>query len=397
MERKKKIVSNTMYTIGGALVMNGVLQLVIYPLLNRHMGSDQLGVLLYIMGLVAILCPSVGQALNTSRLVVRRDYHVCNGDYNLLILIFGGIGSAVVMALLYMSDNFPSTWWGALLIVALLLLTAFRFYGDVEYRLNLNYRKYFCYYTILALGYLAGYGIFLLGGSWIAVFLAGEILALVYLGATGQVFCSFLRAGKHFGIAMGRGSFLIFSYLITNITLNMDRIALKYLVGDLAVTQYYVTSLIGKTMLMLVAPVNTIIISYLTKREERLNRKQFLIFTGMGLGVSLAFFVFAQIATPIFVRIFYGELYQSVKSLVTVVNITQILGLLSAYLFIVVLTFTEEKWQFALQIVHLVLMTALVLLFTGNHGIMGFAMAVLTANIVRVLAVIALGMIKVKE
>lgn len=73
-EKQKKIVSNTAYTIGGALLMNGVLQILIYPLLNRMMGSDQLGELLYLMGLVAILCPSVVQSMNTSRFVLRRDY-----------------------------------------------------------------------------------------------------------------------------------------------------------------------------------------------------------------------------------------------------------------------------------------------------------------------------------
>ena len=93
--KQKRIVSNTAYTIGGALLMNGVLQVIVYPLLNRIMGSDQLGELLYLMGLVAILCPSVGQALNTSRLVVRRDYQVTNGDYNILLLAFGGIGTLI--------------------------------------------------------------------------------------------------------------------------------------------------------------------------------------------------------------------------------------------------------------------------------------------------------------
>ena len=53
-EKQKRIVSNTVYTIGGALLMNGVLQIVVYPLLNRKMGSDQLGELLYLMGLVAL-------------------------------------------------------------------------------------------------------------------------------------------------------------------------------------------------------------------------------------------------------------------------------------------------------------------------------------------------------
>lgn len=48
----------------------------------RYMGAKQLGELLYITGLVAIICPSIGQALNTSRLVVRRSHEVTNGDYD---------------------------------------------------------------------------------------------------------------------------------------------------------------------------------------------------------------------------------------------------------------------------------------------------------------------------
>ena len=34
-EKKRQIVKNTLYTIGGALVLNGILQLLIYPRLNE--------------------------------------------------------------------------------------------------------------------------------------------------------------------------------------------------------------------------------------------------------------------------------------------------------------------------------------------------------------------------
>ena len=73
---------------------------------------------------------------------------------------------------------------------------------------------------------------------------------------------------------------------------------------------------------------------------------------------------------------------------------SMILGVLSAYLLIVVLTFTEEKWQLILQIFHLALIVCLVLIFTEQNGIMGFAAAVLIANAVRVAAVIFLGLWK---
>lgn len=392
-ERQKRIVSNTAYTIGGALLMNGVLQIIIYPLLHRFMGSEQMGELLYLMGLVAILCPSVGQALNTSRLVVRRDYKVRNGDYNILLLVFGGIG---VCAALAVAKNSVTSVIAAFWTVILLMITIFRYYGDVEYRLNLNYRRYFCYYAVLTGGYAAGFGLYLATKNWFLVFVTGEAACLLYLAATGTVFHEFFRRSQWFGKALQRGGFLTFSYLLTNLTMNIDRIVLEYLIGHVAVTQYYVTSLIGKTLVLLVAPINTIIISYLTRRQERMGRKQFLMFTGIGLGVSLLFFVGSQIGTPLFVWLFYSDLYDSVKGMMTVVNLSQILGVLSAYLFIVVLTFTGEKWQLFLQILHLAILSVLVLIFTNSGGIMGFAEAVLIANTVRVAAVILLGLWKAK-
>ena len=217
--------------------MNGVLQVLVYPLLNRFMGSDQLGELLYLMGLVAILCPSVGQALNTSRLVVRRDCEVKNGDYNILLLLFGGVGTAVTLLVGKNSMTSVSViFW----TVLLLMTTIFRYYGDVEYRLNLNYRNYFNYYAVLTVGYVAGFGLYFLTKNWFLVFVTGEVAALVYLAATGTVFHGFFRRSSWFGTAFQRGGFLVISYLITNLTLNIDRLVLEHLIGHLAVTQYYV-------------------------------------------------------------------------------------------------------------------------------------------------------------
>ena len=392
--KETKIISNTAYTIGSALLLNGVLQVLINPLLNRMMGSESFGVVLYITGMVAILCPSVGQALNNSRLVVRRKHDVENGDYNTMLLLFGAIGTIIVLIIcrssLHGTDEF-------ILTIVLLMLTIFRYYGDVEYRLNLNYQKYFLYYVSVALGYVIGLGVYRITGNWFLVMILGEGLGLTYLAVTGTIFKNFFHRSPFFQVAVQRGSFLILSYLVTNLSLNIDRLMLKYLIGDLAVTQYYVVSLIGKVMVMLVAPVNTIIISYLTKEKANLNRRQFMQLSGIGIAVSFVFWICAEIGTPLFVKLFYSNLYDSVKGLMMIVNTTQILGILSAYLFIIVLTFTDERWQLTLQILHLCLLTVLILLFTGAHGIMGFAVAVFLANLIRVCLVMILGLRKAEK
>ena len=135
------------------------------------------------------------------------------------------------------------------------------------------------------------------------------------------------------------------------------------------------------------------IISFLTKRKRELNRREYLLFAGAGLAVAAFFFAAIQIAAPIFLKIFYPDLLVSVRPILTIVNLSQILGLYSTYLFIVVLTFTEEKWQMILQALHLAIITALVYVMTGSGSIEGFAGAVLTANSIRVLAVAVFGWI----
>ena len=375
-EQKKRIAANTLYTMGGLIFMNGVLQLIITPLLNRYMGAKQLGELLYITGLVAIICPSVGQALNTSRLVVRRSHEVTNGDYDWILLLFGVLGSGVA---LFMSRDSISGIPVGIGVFALFLLTVFRYYGDVEYRLNLNYQRYFIYYLLIGIGYLAGFVIYRITDQWLWIYLVGEVAALCYVAVTGSVFHKFFQRSGHFFVALERGFFLTLSYLITNTTMNMDRLVIKQILGNEQVTIYYVVSLIGKTLVLLIAPINTIVISYLTKRKERLTRLQY-----------------GKVGTPLFVWLFYHDLFPSIKGLVTVVNLAQVLGLFSAFLFILVLTFTDEKWQLWIQLAHFVILLTASVLAAKNYGMIGFAWACLGANTLRVVAVIALGIWKAK-
>ncbi len=390
MERKKSVLGNMIYTIAGALVLNGVLQLIVYPRLNAEIGAEAIGSVLYITGLVSILGPSIGQSLNTSRLVVRRDHDVSNGDYDCTILLFSAIGIAAALIYSRASIEGAATY---LLTALLLIVTIFRYYGDCEYRLNLNYKRYFIYYLLISIGYIVGYVLYKLGGSWFLIFLVGEAAALVYVTVTGGIFKKFLTRSPNFKVVLGKGAVLVGSYFVTNTTLNIDRLVLNNTLGGIAVTEYYVASLIGKTLVLFIAPINTIIISYLTKDRIKMNRRGFLKYAGIGLLVSAVFFGLCQIGTPIFINLFYASLYGSVEGIITVVNLTQILSMLSAYLFIIVLTFTNEKWQLGLQCAHLVLLLVLIVVMMQG-SLENFSMAVLIANAIRIVAVLILGLIK---
>ena len=74
-----------------------------------------------------------------------------------------------------------------------------------------------------------------------------------------------------------------------------------------------------------------------------------------------------------------------------------ILGLYSAFLFILVLTFTDERWQLGLQLAHFGILLAVSIPAAKMCGLTGFAYASLGANILRVVAVIILGLVKAQN
>ena len=75
-------------------------------------------------------------------------------------------------------------------------------------------------------------------------------------------------------------------------------------------------------------------------------------------------------------------------------NLAQILGLFSAFLFILVLTFTDERWQLWIQLAHFCILLVSSVLAARTYGMMGFAVASLGANSLRVAAVVILGIVK---
>ena len=115
------------------------------------------------------------------------------------------------------------------------------------------------------------------------------------------------------------------------------------------------------------------------------------------IGVSAVIVMAVIIGIPLLKLVVMALLYQilgAVKGIITVVNLAQILGLFSAFLFILVLTFTDERWQLWIQLAHFCILLVSSVLAARTYGMMGFAVASLGANSLRVAAVVILGIVK---
>lgn len=386
---QKKFATDFIWSIAALVTMNGVLQLFVYPLLNRQLGEAEFGNVLYVLGIVAVFAPSVGLAANNIRLVESREKRVLNGDLLLAMLPLLAVSGVVFFAVCNGYFSSVSDYaFAALLIV----LTTLRYYGDVEYRMTLNYKGYFVYYLVLSLGYIIGALLYPLTKSWMLCFLLGEAAVWLLLVVKGHIYKPLQKSENT--VAVSRKVLtLAASYLLVNMVLNLDRVLLQHLIDSSTVTVYYVASLLGKTAALLVGPLNGVVIGHLTKGKTKpITKKSFSLVSLAVLLVGAVLFAGISIVMPVFVKLLYPDIYSDVLSVSTLANLSQIICFASSLLLTIMLTFCSERWQLAIQLVYAALFLVLSISFTNSGGLQGFVTASLVANTLRLVFTVGAGL-----
>ena len=393
IQKKKKIISDLVYTVGASVLMNGVLQILIYPYINYKMGEDYLGNVVFYMSIVYIIAQSMGMSFCSNRLVLRNQVPATNGDYNLLLGILAPVG-AVIGAVIF---SFYVDGIGEILAFGLLILfTVLRYYANVEYRLKLNYKKYFLYFVILTAGYGVGALIYAVTGQWFWIFLTGEVVAALYMFVKGTIFKREPRS-EHTSFVTKHILFLLMSYLVYEGITNADRVILKNMLDSRAVALFYVVSMIGKTLQLFVGPINNIALSYMSADKKKMTKEDFLKTSVLYLGVGATFYLVCLVGTPLYVRLFYPNLYGELGGLNLVVNAGQVINFAASLILPSILASLGSKYHMMLQVSYAVIYLPLAIVFTQQGGIWGFAFATLLANSLRLIELIIFGMYKLPK
>lgn len=390
IEKKKKMISDLIYTVGASVLMNGVLQLLVYPYINYKMGEDYLGNVVFYMSIVYILGQAMGMSFCSNRLVLRSRFENSNGDYNALLAVLApaaGIAGALVFSF------YVKNLWEIFAFGLLVFFTVLRYYANVEYRLKLNYRKYFLYFVILTAGYGLGALIYAATGQWIFIFLTGEVVATLYMAVRGTIFKREKRT-ENTGKIAGQILFLLLSYLVFEGITNADRMILKNMLDSGAVALFYVVSMIGKTLQLFVGPLNNLTLSYMSADKKKLTREEFGKTSLIYVAVGAVFYLVCLIGTPLYVKLLYPNLYKSLGGLNLVVNAGQVINFAASLILPSILASLGPKYHMMLQVGYAAVYLPLAVLFTQSGGIWGFAFASLIANSVRLAGLIVFGMYK---
>ena len=383
--KKFKVAGDLLYTLMATVVMQLVLQVMIYPLITHFYGDAVTGNILYFIGIIYIVPQALGTSLCNSRLVARKTHDISNRDFLPHVAIFAGL-SALICGFCGLND---SGNWGFSIVYGLFsVMYMLRLFATVEFRLNANFKGYFLYFVIISAGYLLGFGLFLLTNVWLFIFIVGEGLALLYTLIWGKIFRNdgFSPEGKYIPKTL---YIILLSTAVRDCVNQFDRVILKQTISESVVTHYNAVSLIAKTVQMLVQPINTLLLTYLTVKDSTLTRKQLLRFTGLTLLCGLVFYGVSVVGTPVFVKLFYADFYNEVMPYNFLVNLGLILGFVSTLFMSILLTQGRTGLQMTIQCIWGGLYIVAAFYFATKYQIWGLAYVTLAANALKLVAAVA--------
>lgn len=393
LQRRKTFFLDVLLNLAATVAMSGVMQLLIYPYLSRMLGADEYGKFLTLIGISNIVATTLGNSLNNVRLLRETDYRGKSGDFH-LIALFSELSVLFVIPIvaLLFHENAIST----LLIFAISFLTCFRSYYSVGYRIILNYRKLLVQSLIYCAGGVSGLLLVKMTGLWQWPFIFAEVAAGIYTYRTCGLVHEPLQRTSLWKVTVRDYGYLIFTTLVANAITYLDRLLLYPLLGGQNVSIYYTATFFGKTVGIVLTPMAGVLLSYYAKRTS-ITRRQFWQQNGvLILFCALFYFLTFKLSEPI-TGFLYPTLIDSSKNYLQVGNLAAIILAASSIVQPSVLKFCKTVYQPIIQIVHLAVYISLGLFFLHQWGLMGFCVAALLANTIKLILLMVIGHLSLQD
>ena len=387
----KNVLGDSVLSIVGLVLMNVVLQFIVYPTWRAEYSSEIYGDILYLISLMNIVAVSMGVACNYARMTEAQSGQNKNLPY-MAILALSSLYGIIAAVLFGAFGGVEMSVLEIALYALLLCLTMWRYYADVEFRMSLNYKGFFLYYLVISAGYGLGILLFKLTGLWVLALIPGEIFGILMVFFFGHVFePDTLSDKKYFNTVLRTVLLLFGAEILSTIVFNGDRVVLKHFVGSSAVTVYYLASLLGKTIALLTTPLNGVIVGYLSRYKGRLTVRIMNIVLALSLGAVIIMTLGCTIGSHIIISRLYPEDYANARLYFIIANLAQVLYFVAGVVTVVLLKFSSSRYQIYINVAFAVAFVVICIPMTLAWGLSGFCWGMILSCGVRYLSGILLG------
>lgn len=365
-----------------------VLQFIVYPILAGSMTQEQYGTMISCYSLMYLIGGTLGTELNRVRLVGDAAYakEGLKGDFNIVLLgnIIIGFISCVIFGNIFI-DGMNVTDIALLSMTCVFIIL--NSYLEVGFRLILNYKHIAVVQLINVIGYILGVFLFMLSDMWIFVYLSGLILGFIYLIKFTSLIKEPLRKTHFFKKTLFDDINLAFSGFLNRVLLYGDKILLLPLGGSEMVSIYYIATLIGKTVLMSIEPINTVMLSYLVKMKT-ISMKNFqVVIILLSTICAIGYAVCMVISKPL-LNFLYPMWAEETTGLIWMVTLAMCISAMGNVINSFVLKECTMQWQTIINSIVIIVFIVLAVLLINIKGLFGYCIAVTVAYTVRLAIII---------
>ena len=381
----------------GAIVSSGTRQLVLLPILAKLVEVEIYGTILTIIAIINIASVALGNTLNNVRLISETNYHIrgFSGDFNILIVSSSTI-IVLLIPILYIVFPQLSIMNSVILALFLFFETLISYYR-VIYRLELNFSGALKNNILSALGSLLGLFLAYATGLWAVAYLMSTIFSFIYLFPKNHLVQEPFRSTPLLKQTLGKWGVLIFTSLVANGLLYLDRFLLYPIIGPKAVSIYNVSTFLGKSFGAILTPIAGVLLGYYAQDTFYMTIKRFWYINGIVIIFSMMFYLFIVVFGNWMTGIFYPTLIDQASQYILLANLGAVLSGIGILTQVSVLRYAKTYWQIIIQITYSFVYIGLALITLNHWGLLGFCYAAISANFIKLFMLFIIGQKSLKE
>lgn len=392
----KNITKDFFLNILASIFSTGVMQLVVYPCMAQSLSSLDYGTMLTVMGYVNVITLALGNNLCNARLVQQVKYNEKGyiGDFQFLVILMSFISIiSIGLCCLAMKVSIGVTMGVTVATVATLVKS----YYMVTYRIEVNYIKNLLANIFIGVGYIIGVVILIKFLKWPWVFLFGCLMGLLYIYTSSSIIKEPLKKTPLFWDSFRVTMTLAIGGLVSNATTYLDRFMIYPILGGESVSIYATAAFFAKSLNLLLAPITSVLLSYLTSKRIILNKKKFITLNIAMAVMGGIFWMLTVSFGCLITGILYPTLIGNAYKYIPYVSLGIIVGIVGAFSSVVVLACAPIKWQTILPIIKIIIYFILGYKLISTNGLMGLCFAVIITNMCMFIATFVVGFIAVNN
>lgn len=384
---KKKVIYDMALNIISVGISTVVLQLFILPSIAKHIDDASYGLMVTILAMMNTVPSTIGNVLNNVRLLNRKEKNEEDQGGDLAVLFW--ISETIIFVFLVIASILYLGFGdllGIILTVFVGLVWLAAEYHSVAFRLDLDYKGVLLSNIIRSIALVIGYGLFLITKRWQVIYLFGFVGSYFYLLVIkkSRIVFEKPRRTEIFGKCLRDAASLSGANVVGRSINYADKILMYPIMGGPAVSIYYAATLLGKVVSLVITPINSVALSYLSKYKKKPDKIFRWVFL-TGLGICIAGYFFAIILGKPILTFFYPDYAEEAIKYIYITSASIVIQVFTSVITPFVIKFCKTYWQVVINLITIIIYIVVSLLLVKKLGLTGFCIGVLIANIVKLI------------